>query len=45
MTHPISKLAEAIDQQQPAVLATVIEVLAFAQRTWQDLNRRPSALP
>ncbi len=26
MTHPISKLAEAIDQQQPAVLATIIEI-------------------
>lgn len=26
MTHPISKLAEAIEQQQPTVLATVIEI-------------------
>lgn len=26
MIHPISKLAEAIDQQQPAVLATVVEI-------------------
>jgi xanthine dehydrogenase accessory factor len=26
MIHPISKLAEAIEQQQPAVLATVIEI-------------------
>jgi len=26
MIHPLSKLAEAIDQQQPATLATVIEV-------------------
>ena len=26
MTHPISKLAEAIEQQQSAVLATVIEI-------------------
>lgn len=26
MIHPLSKLAEAIDQQQPVVLATVIEV-------------------
>ncbi len=45
MIPPISKLAEAIDQQQPAVLGTVIEVLACAQRAWQDLKRRPSALP
>jgi xanthine dehydrogenase accessory factor len=26
MIHPLSKLAEAIDQQQPAVLATVVEI-------------------
>ena len=26
MIHPLSKLAEAIDRQQPAVLATVIEI-------------------
>jgi RHS repeat-associated protein len=26
MIHPLSKLAEAIEQQQPAVLATVIEI-------------------